>query len=53
MAEVPEKKVGWVKAKMVGMGKVCRIVWGHFGETLEDSHLLVAAIANSQASSLL
>ena len=41
---VQQGEVGRVKAKLVGMGTVCRVVRGKFGEMSEDTHLLVAAI---------
>ena len=45
---VPEGEVGRVEAKLVAMGKVRGIVGGNFGEMSEDTHLLVAALANSR-----
>ena len=41
-------EVGRVEAKLVGMGTVRGLVSGNFGEMSEDTHLLVAAMANSR-----
>ena len=45
---VQEGEVGRVEAKLVGMGEVRGIVSGNYGEMLEDTHILVAAMANSR-----
>ena len=45
---VQEGEVGRVEAKLVGMGEVRGIVTGNYGEMLEDTHILVAAMANSR-----
>ena len=44
---VQQGEVGRVEAKLVGMGTVRWLVSGNFGEMSEDTHLLVAAMANS------
>ena len=41
-------EVGRVESKLVGMGTVRGIVSGNFGEMSEDTHFLVAAMANSR-----
>ena len=45
---VQQGEVGRVEAKLVGMGTVRGLVSGNFGEMSEDTHLLVAAMANSR-----
>ena len=38
-----------MEAKLAGLGKVSGLFTGKFGEISEDTHLLVAAMANSRA----
>ena len=45
---VQPREAGRVEAKLVGTGTVRGIVSGNFGEMSEDTHLLVAAVANSR-----
>ena len=44
-----EGEVGLVRTKLVSMGKWCGIGGGNFDEMSEDTHLLVAAMANCRS----